>query len=281
MKLRVRTITVALFQALAIGHAIAADASSTEPARQLNAPPALVLSGWTVTIGLEGRLQSAWAGANHHLVTPNPLLDVRPLGTPQRFDAPRDSLGVALIDAGVFRAGPVGNLEAGRREQRNGELRGLGNIDRTLELGGFAEYWWKPWLRMRGELRQGIGGHHGLVSDLTADIVSKALPSWTLSGGPRLTFASSAAMSPYFSVDAAQSAASSLPLYNSRGGLKSIGVGAKARYDFNHQWFTHAFFEYQRLEGDAAASPVVLQRGSPNQTMAGLGVGYSFNVPQW
>jgi outer membrane protein len=279
MRLMGRTLLLALPMACVATLASAADLGS-EPAPLLKAPPPPP-PGWTVTIGLEGRLQPAWVGAEHYWVVPNPLIDVRPQGTPQRFDAPRDSIGVALINAGAFRAGPVGNLEAPRRERRNPELRGLGDVGRTVELGGFAEYWWMPWLRTRGELRQGIGGHHGLVSDLTADVVAPVAPGWTVSGGPRLTLASGDAMSPYFSVDAVQAAASGLPVYNAHGGVRSVGAGAKARYDFNRQWFTHAFVEYQRLQGDAADSPIVVQRGSPNQTMVGLGFGYSFDVPHW
>jgi outer membrane protein len=275
-----RTLLLALPLAWAATLAGAADLGAADPAPVLKAPPAKE-PGWTVTIGIEARLQPAWVGADHDRVVPNPLIDIRAQGTPQRFDAPRDSIGVALFEAGQFRAGPVGNLEAPRRERHNAELRGLGNVGRTLELGGFAEYWWVPWLRTRGELRQGIGGHHGLVSDLTADVVAPVAPGWTLSGGPRLTMATSEAISPYFSVDAAQSAASGLPVYSAHGGVRSIGAGAKARYDFDRQWFTHAFVEYQRLQGDAADSPIVVQRGSPNQTMIGLGVGYSFDVPHW
>ncbi len=274
-----RTLLLALPVAGLIPLADAADLDSSDQAPLLKAPPPP--SGWTVTIGIEGRVQPAWVGADHDHVVPNPLFDIRPQGTPQRFGAPRDGIGVALIDAGAFRAGPVGNLEAGRKESRSSELHGLGDVRRTVELGGFAEYWWAPWLRTRGELRQGMGGHHGLVSDLTADVVAPVAPGWTLSGGPRVTFATSAAISPYFSVDAEQAAASGLPVYNAQGGLRSVGFGAKARYDFNPQWFTHAFVEYQRLQGDAADSPIVVQRGSPNQTMIGLGVGYSFDVPHW
>jgi outer membrane protein len=41
------------------------------------------------------------------------------------------------------------------------------------------------------------------------------------------------------------------------------------------------FVEYERLLGDAASSPVVAQRGSPDQISVGAGVTYSFNVKLW
>jgi MipA family protein len=237
--------------------------------------------GWTVTVGVEARWQDSWVGSDHHIVAPNPLFDIRPQGTPQRFDAPRDSIGVALVEAGAFRAGLAGELEKPRLQRRHAELQGLGNVHATLELGGFAEYWWAPWLRSRAELRQGIGGHHGVVSDITSDVVVPTGDGWTISGGPRLTVASTAAISPYFGVDADQAAASGLPVYAAQGGVRSVGAGAKARHDIDHQWFTHSFIEYERLRGDAAGSPIVGQRGTPNQTMIGFGVGYSFDVPRF
>lgn len=273
---------VAYLALLALPLVLVDVAQAAERSGQSDEKPAAVRSdGWTVTLGLEGRLQNAWVGADHDNVIPNLLFDVRPQGTPQRFDTPRDSIGIALLDAGTFRAGPVGNLERPRPERHHPELTGLGDVKPALEIGGFAEYWWAPWLRSRAELRQGVTGHHGVVSDLTSDVVVPAGGGWTLSGGPRVTWASARALSPYFDVDAAQAAASGLPVYAAHGGVRSVGAGAKVRYDIDHHWFTHTFLEYERLRGDAAASPIVVERGSPNQTMLGVGVGYSFDVPRF
>ena len=43
------------------------------------------------------------------------------------------------------------------------------------------------------------------------------------------------------------------------------------------QWEAHAFIEYDRLLGDAAASPLTTQQGSANQVRVGLGASYSFD----
>jgi outer membrane protein len=65
---------------------------------------------------------------------------------------------------------------------------------------------------------------------------------------------------------------------NARGGAHSARAGAQLRYQYNPQWEVHTHVEYQRLLGDAAASPLVQQRGSPNQVTVGVGASYSFNV---
>jgi len=72
-----------------------------------------------------------------------------------------------------------------------------------------------------------------------------------------MTFASTAALTPYFSIDAGQSAASGLPVYNAAGGMRSYGVGALARYEWSQRWATHFFVTYDRLTDAAANSPVV------------------------
>jgi outer membrane protein len=212
------------------------------------------------------------------VLRPVPIFNIRRAGTPARFRGPRDGLGIGLIDTGRFRAGPAFKVKLPREEGDNSDLRGLGNVDWTLEAGAFAEYWPTDYFRLRAELRQGIGGHHGLVSDVMADVVVPVAPRLTLSGGPRLTLATAAATSPYFSITPTQSAASGLPVYDAGGGLRSWGVGAQARYEWSPQWATHIFIEYERLTGDAADSPLVTQRGSPNQIQVGIGATYSFDM---
>src|SRR5262249_60063002 len=146
-------------------------------------------------------------GSDVYGAFPVPFLDARPAGTPPRFPAPRDGIGYAILDTGSFKAGPVVQVELGRHVKHNPSLQGLGNVGMTAEIGGFAEYWATPWLRARVELRQGAGGHHGLVSDQTLDFVFPVSPQWVLSGGPRITEATADANRPYFSVNDAQSAA--------------------------------------------------------------------------
>lgn len=233
---------------------------------------------WTVTLGAEGRMTPTFPGSDRYTFLPLPLFDVRRAGTPARFHSPRDGFGVPLYDTGSFRAGPAFKIRLPRRESDDSDLNGLGNVDFTFEAGGFVEFWPTQWLRTRGELRQGFGGHHGLVADITADLVMPVTSQLTLSGGPRTTIMSSKAISPYFSVDPTQSAASGLPVYDASGGFYSVGAGAQARYQWSPQWATYVFLEYERLTGDAGDLPIVTLRGSRDQWQTGLGVTYSFDM---
>jgi outer membrane protein len=233
---------------------------------------------WTVTVGVDGRVLPSYEGSAKSMLAPFPLFDIRRAGTPRKFSSPRDGYSFGILDSRRFQVGPAVKLRFPRKEGSDSDLRSLGDIGWTLEAGGFMEYWPAEWLRGRVELRQGIGGHHGLVSDLTADLVMPLSRQLTLSGGPRLTLASAAATSPYFSITAAQSAGSGLPVYAAAGGLRSFGAGAQARYEWSKAWATHLFVEYERLTGDAANSPLVTTHGSRDQIQVGLGVTTSFDM---
>jgi outer membrane protein len=234
---------------------------------------------WTVELGLEIRTLPHYQGSEVYGAYPFPLLDVRAAGTPPRFHAPRDGIGYALYDTDTIKAGPVLQVELGRHVKHNPSLEGLGNVGFTAEIGGFVDYWPVPWLRARVELRQGFGGHHGIVSDETVDLVVPVSPQWTLSGGPRMTVATREANEPYFDVNLAQSAATGLPVYEAGAGIRSIGAGGQVRYQWNRRWASHGFVEYTRLVGGVGGSPIVTERGAPDQGMIGFGTTYSFDVP--
>jgi len=270
-------------------------AAADLPAQSVPPPPATAPAtstpaapDWIVTIGLEGRIIPAWPGApdSKFGLSGFPLFSLRKDGTPPEFFGPRDSFGFSVIDLGQFKLGPAVRIIWERKASDYTALNGLGDVNYTVQAGGYAEFWPLAWLRLRGEVRQGFGGETGLTGDAFLDAVVPA-GQFRFSGGPRLTLQSAAAISPYFSITQAQSAGSTisglpaLPVYNASGGLYSYGAGAQVEYFFNPQWSAHAFTEYERLTGSAADSPLVTQRGSPNQFTFGLGGTYSFNMRPW
>lgn len=270
-------------------------AAADIPAAPPNPPPmspatyAPAVPDWIVTVGGEARLVPAWPGApeNKFALTGAPLLSFRDAGSPPSYFGPRDSFGFTVLNFGQINFGPAFKLVWQRNASQYTDLNGLGNVDFALQAGAFAEFWPLPWLRLRTELRQGFGGETGVTGDAFLDAVVPVGP-FRFSAGPRVTAQSAAATSPYFSITPAQSAASTisglpmLPVYSAGGGLYSYGAGGQAEYFWNPQWAVHAFVEYERLTGSAAGSPLVTQRGSPNQFIFGLGATYSFSMhPLW
>jgi outer membrane protein len=283
-RLRSRASRSRAFWALLLGAVGAgSDSASAQTAFTLPAPPfelpmvPSVSGNWTATVGVGGEYKPDFEGANRSMFSPVPIFSIRRAGSTEQFHGPRDSASIAIVDFGDFRAGPAGKFVSARNANSYSELNGLGDVKATVELGGFVEYYPVDWFRARGELRQGIGGHHGVVADFSGDFIVPVFQGLTVSAGPRFTLESTQATAPYFGINAMQAMATGLPVFNAQGGAHSYGAGAQVSYRFNPQWEVHSYVEYERLVGDAANSPLVTARGSPNQTTVGIGASYSFD----
>src|SRR6202045_87053 len=278
-----RTLLAALLTAFGTIGAVF-DSASAQTAFTLPAPPfelpmvPSVSGAWTVMVGVGGEYKPDFEGANRAMFSPVPIFSIRRAGSTEQFRGPRDSASIALLAFGGLRAGPAGKFVSSRKASSYSELNGLGDVKTTVELGGFVEYYPVDWFRTRGELRQGIGGHTGVVADLSADFIVPVIQRFTVSAGPRFTWESTKATSPYFGIDAVQAMATGLPIFNAKGGAHSAGVGAQVSYRVDPRWEVHAYVEYERLLGDAAKSPLVTVRGSPNQTTVGIGASSPFDI---
>lgn len=268
----------ALGTIVAIFQPARAQTAFTLPAPPFELPVLPSVSGnWTATVGIGGEYRPDFQGSKNWMLIPIPIFSIRRAGSMQEFRGPRDSASIAIIDFGDLRAGAAAKFVAARKSADHSELNGLGDVKAAFELGGFVEYYPVDWLRLRSELRQGLGGHKGTVADASADFIVPLIDRLTISAGPRFTWKSTKATAPYFGVDAVQSLASGLPVFDAKGGAYSVGVGGQVTYRINPQWEVHAYVEYEKLLGDAANSPLVTLRGSSNQTTIGLGASYSFD----
>jgi outer membrane protein len=249
----------------------------------------LATPDWIVSVGGGVGVGPAWPGASRYSSTGMPRFGVRKgqLGTPPAFSGARDGVGFPLLNLDQFKVGPSFKFIARRKASDYTQLNGLPDVGFALQAGGFAEFWPVPWLRLRGDVRQGFGGEKGITGDAALDAVV-LLGGYRFSGGPRLTAQSSKAVTPYFSITPSASIGSTvaglpqLPVYDAKGGLYSYGAGGKIEHFINEHWSAYAFGEYERLTGSVADSPLVTMRGSPNQFTGGLGVTYSFAArPLW
>src|SRR5262245_66373782 len=112
-------------------------ASAADMDSRFKAPPSAY--DWTVTVGVEGKVEPIFLGSNDFTIRPNPLFDIRRYGTPERFRAPRDGIGFALFEGSNFQIGPVGQIRVGRRENDDRTaLHGLCKVPWAGELGALA-----------------------------------------------------------------------------------------------------------------------------------------------
>jgi outer membrane scaffolding protein for murein synthesis (MipA/OmpV family) len=182
------------------------------------------------------------------------------------------TFGANLIRKKNLKAGPILSWSGGRDEDDNDKLEGLGDVDGSIEAGGFVSYRKKP-LRFKLEARQDVNsGHEGALVELSVGAnlpFKKPLVSVALG----TTWASDDYMESFFGISSTQSANSGLKTYDADAGIKDISLSMTAGYPLTNRWRLGGKVEYKRLVGDAADSPVVEDE---NQFLAGIGISYHF-----
>jgi MipA family protein len=270
----------AVVAGLAPGVALGADLPIPAPA---SPAPAAASGDWIVTLGTVVEEGPAWPGAPNRdlLFWGWPIIAIHKPGTLPYYWSGADAAGFPVLDLTQLKVGPAFRFVQERNASSYAGLNGLDNVNWAFLAGGFAEYWAVPWLRLRGELLQGFNGETGLTGNIFLDAVIPAGP-FRFGVGPRVTFQTAAAVSPYFNVTPAEAITSGLPTYSTSGGFYSWGVGGKVDYFINQQWAIYGFTEFARISGSPANSPIVTMRGTPDQLTFGLGASYSFSMkPLW
>jgi outer membrane protein len=184
-------------------------------------------------------------------------------------------IGFNAWQSGGWRLGVVlgADLISPRREADDERLRGLGDINRTVRAGIFANYA-KDWLVLRSSITSDVAGKgQGALIRLDAIGRYRLSEQVTLSAGPGLTWASAQHEQTFFGIDGDQSARSGRPEYAAGSGIESLRFSMGARYLIDRQWSVGANFIAVRLQGDAAASPITQSR---SQNVFGVFAAYRF-----
>jgi outer membrane protein len=237
---------------------------------------------WRVTMGAGGIFAPAYEGDDDYRLSLVPNIEVR---YGERFTASvQNGARYRVVDAPVWRLGPIARIKFSRDEdgaqafavsgEDSDDLRGLGDVDASLELGVFADYVLGA-VTLSAEARQAVSGHESWVADLGASWSGRSRAfsrdiMW--SAGPRVRLVGDGYNEAYFGVTASQAVASGLPLYEAAGGLYSYGFGASAVAPLSSdgRWALVGLASYDRLTGDAGDSPLVRERGSADQATLGL-----------
>ncbi len=205
-----------------------------------------------------------------------PFVDVsRARGdAPFEFEAPDESTGFPLWSDGGFAIGPAIGFEG----QRDADDVGIAvpKVGFTVEIGGFAQYQLLPNVRLRGEVRKGLGGHRGWIGNVGADYVARDADRWLLAVGPRLTFADRRYQRAYFGVAPDTADVTGLQAFAPGGGLQAIGASIGVLRQITPRWGISSYAKYDRLVGDTGRSPLVQGFGSSNQFSGGIALTYSF-----
>lgn len=244
--------------------------------------------GWGLTAGAGALLSPTYEGDDDARLSLLPNIQVS--YSDRFFASAQEGIGYRVIKDEAFEAGPILRVKFSRDAdgdrpfaitgEDTTDLVGLGDVDTSIELGGFLSYETGP-ITLNGEVRQAVTGHEGLVADVSAKWGGRSFlfgPPVIWSIAPRARLVDGAYNRAYFSVDTGQSAASGLPTFDAGGGLHSWGVGATAILPLatDNAWSAVIVAGYDRLEGDAASNPLVQLRGSPDQASLGVFLSYRY-----
>jgi outer membrane protein len=246
---------------------IRAPESAVETANEVDEPS----SEWRISVGGAALLRPEWDGAKNQDWLVAPDVDVR--WRDQFFASFRTGVGWNLVNENGLRVGPYAKLKFGRDEGDDVALRGLGDVDPTIEVGGFADWAWGP-VRASLEIRQGVGGHEGLVAEAGVDARARLGDQVFVSVGPRIRWADGQYTQTYFGVTPTQSVRSGLPVFTAGGGVESSGINVSVGWRPNDRLVITAFGEQSVLDGDAGESPLVRLRGDKDQQRFGLAFGW-------
>lgn len=244
--------------------------------------------GWRFTVGTGALYAPTYEGDDDYRLS---LLPNFRIAYGERFFASiQEGVGYRLINQDSWRAGPIMKLRFARDEDGSqtfavtgddtDDLLGLGDVDASVELGGFVEYDVGA-LTLGVEARQAVTGHEGFIVDLNATWSGRgqmrdAFVVWSV--GPRVRFVDDNYNAAYFGVTPAQSLASGLGVYQADGGLHAYGVAASLILPLSQDgaWAAVLIGSFDRLEGDAASSPLVQERGDDTQGSIGFFISRQF-----
>ena len=248
-----------------------------------------------LTLGIGAGLVPSYSGSDDYVVFPLPLIvgrvggiGITPNGPGLNFDVLSQPPGDGPAETS-FSFGPSFRFRNNRADQIEDEVvKAAGELDTALEVGVNAGVTFpgvlNPFdrLTVSGTVRWDVlDAHNGML-------VEPAISYFTpVSRGAALQLTASAEFVDddfadyYYSVSPAQSAASGLPEFQADGGFNSFGLTAIGTVDLdgnlmNGGWNVYGIAGYSRLVGDAKDTPYTSIRGSADQFIGGLGVGYTF-----
>ena len=152
----------------------------------------------------------------------------------------------------------IGKRDAGDFD----DLDGMKDISRAYEVGLKLSYVSGPFTSYT-HVRQGFGGHHGIVGEIGTRYRRDVNERFTFWAGAELKGGDSKFTDTYFGVSDAESVSSGYRAYNPGGGFYEANVNVEARYMLNENWAVLGRATYGRLLGDAADSPLVQDKNQP------------------
>ena len=234
---------------------------------------------WTVSLGAGASYAPDYEGSDDYKVRPIPDVSVnyRDLVFLQGMTIGANALTVNGAKSGnKLQVGPLVRYRGGRDEGDNSALRGLGDVNDSIEAGGFIRYGLGPLQADLTVTQDVAGGHKGMLAETGLGYKIAVTPK--LQGRLRAstTWASDKYMQTYFGISPIQALHSGRKTFDAGAGFKDAGLSASLDYALTDHWGIGGRLGYTRLLGDAADAPIVKTDGSADQFSSALSLRYRF-----
>lgn len=233
-----------------------------------------------------------YEGSDDYVATAMPLIDIREQGA-YFIKGASINTNDSLLSAGLtllhfsysenstrrmqIVMGPLVRAYGGRDENDSDVLNGLGDIDRSVGIGGFIEFTAGDWLANLSVSPQDVGNDNdGTLATFDIAYTTSIKDDLKLSTGLSTSWANDDYMQGYFGVTDAQATQSGLSRFDSESGFKDVGLHMKASYSVSPSWSLEGQLGYWQLLNDAADSPIVKDEGSADQVRGLVGLSYKF-----
>lgn len=239
---------------------------------------------WTYSVGLGMATTPSYLGDDEYQLLIFPHFGVK-YGD-KFFASFLEGVGYNLIKTNAWRIGPILKTNIGRFDDgtvpssvtgKTKDLVGLGDVGLTVESGAFIEYTKKS-ITTKLELRQGIGGHKGLIGEISTSyrgafkLKKKVIYSVI---GPEIRITGSNFNNAFFGINSAQSLNAELEVYQAKSGILSYGLSGSLIVPINEKLSIITLMRYSKLSKIASDSHLIQKSGSSHQYTFGFLLNYT------
>lgn len=153
------------------------------------------------------------------------------------------------------------------------KLKGMGNVDATVNTSIAAGWMATPWLSLEGRATLPLSDGQGVQYRTSATLIPLQNDNDNIALQVSALFGDSRYMNTFYGVNDKQSMRSGYRRYHAAGGFYGVDSNLVWGHQFTPHWGSAISLGYTWLGDHAANSPIVFQR---NQTTAAAVVTYSF-----
>ncbi len=255
--------------ALMAGTIAGAWAQAVEETRREQRPP----RAWDASVGFIASHGAAYAGSARRSSQITPGLGLRwgrfSLVSRSAFSvrgsdaAAGGGLRVELADGERLRVGLGLRGDSGRQESDSPELRGLGDVRRTVRLRLSVSYRLDDGWRLRASaLADALGRGTGLLGDVQVSRDFALAENLNANAALVLGFSDRRHMQATYGITPEQAQRSGYPVTTASAGLREISANFGLRRGLSKHWAVFGGGGVSRLVGQAARSPISFQTTS-------------------